>query len=322
MKIYKLQQINRLIRSSFLRNTVIWLAHVTRQRYLMVYFDPVLGCNLRCLSCYFSNEEKRKQLKGIIDKADIIKLAHAIFGNTYKLQIGCGAEPTLYKYNPEIIRLGREYGVKYIAMTTNANLLTEDDIIELLEAGLDEITISIHGVTAHTYENLMRNASFDKLISALKALTKVKADFPSFKLRLNYTINHLNIDELSDFFDVYGYFSTDILQLRALRDIGGEIKEVKTDELFYQKLNTVILKLENECKSRNITFIKPDDFERANEINDQKVEENPAYCYVSPKSFWKEDFDWRKETYRTYTKRTKYGLSLFKSIFKPHQSHE
>lgn len=322
MKIYKIQQINQILGSTFIRNTAIWLAHVTRRRYLMVYFDPVLGCNLRCLSCYFSNEDKRKELKGIIDKADLKKLADAIFGNTYKLQIGCGAEPTLYKHNPEIIRLARQYGVKYIAMTTNANLLTADEILNLLEAGLDEITISIHGVTAPTYEHLMRNASFEKLIDALTVISKVKADYPGFKLRLNYTINNLNMDELSDFFEVYGNFSTDILQLRALRDIGGEIKNVQTDETFYAKLNKTIRKLEEECSLRKIIFMKPDDFEHANEINDQKVEENPAYCYVSPKSFWKEDFDWRTENYNTYTQRTKYGLWLFKNILKPHQSRE
>lgn len=315
MKIYQFQKINRLIRSPLIRNVIIWLAHITRQRYLMVFFDPVLGCNLRCKSCYFSNDDKRKELKGIIDKSDLNKLAEAIFGNTLKLQIGCGAEPTLYKYNPEIIRLGRDYGVKYIAMTTNANLLTEDEIKTLLEAGLDEITISIHGVNAQTYEHLMTNASFEKLMSNLSVISKIKKDFPNFKLRLNYTINNLNIDELTDFFKVYGSFSIDILQLRALRDIGGEIKKVQTDGLFYTTLNKIVAKLEKECKSRNIIFMEPDDFEHANEINDQKVEENAAYCYVSPKTFWKDDFDWRNENYRTYSKRTKYSSTLFKNIF-------
>jgi len=286
-----------------------------RQRYLMVFFDPVLGCNLRCMSCYFSNEEKRKELKGIIDKSDLKKLAEALFGNTLKLQIGCGAEPTLYKHNPEIIRLGREYGVKYIAMTTNANLLTEDEIKTLLEAGLDEITISIHGVNAQTYEHLMRNASFDKLISTLSIISRIKKDYPKFKLRLNYTINNLNIEELTDFFKVYGFFSIDILQLRALRDIGGEIKKVQTDGLFFETLNSIVAKLEKECKSRNIVFMEPDDFEYANEINDQKVDENAAYCYVSPKSFWMDDFNWRNESYRTYSKRTKYASTLFRNIF-------
>ena len=45
-----------------------------------------------------------------------------------KLQIGCGAEPSLYKYNEKLIVLAKEYGVPQISYTTNGSLLDFDKI--------------------------------------------------------------------------------------------------------------------------------------------------------------------------------------------------
>lgn len=56
MNIYTLQKLNKIIKSQRLKNAALWVLHVLNRRYLSVYFDPVLACNLRCKSCYFSND--------------------------------------------------------------------------------------------------------------------------------------------------------------------------------------------------------------------------------------------------------------------------
>ncbi len=314
MNIYFIQKINKLLKIRFLKKIVIWILHVFNMRYLAIYFDPVLACNLRCKSCYFSDDEKRKELKGVFKPEEINKIASAFFSRAIRLQIGCGAEPTLYKYNPELIRLGKKYKVSYISLTSNANLLTNESIINLLDAGLDELTISIHGVTKETYENLMTNASFDKLMEVMQFLTDLKPKYPKFKLRLNFTINNQNVEELINFFDVYGKFKMDILQLRALRNIGGKIRSVDTTNDFKVMFKNALFKLKAECKKRNVAFIKPDEFLAE---NDESAEpESASYCNISPRTVWQTDFEFENETFNSYSKRTKYASKLFRSIFK------
>jgi len=129
------------------KNFGIFILHLLDGRYLAVFLDPVLACNLRCKMCYFSDPEYRKRAKGILHLDDLPRIARAFFRRTLKLQIGCGAEPSLFPHNITLIRLAKQYKTPYISMTTNANLFTDKELWDFAEAGLDEITLSLHGVT-------------------------------------------------------------------------------------------------------------------------------------------------------------------------------
>jgi molybdenum cofactor biosynthesis enzyme MoaA len=104
--------------------------------------------------CYFSDEEKRKTLKGKLNDADIEKIAQALFHRALKIQIGCGAEPTCSNSIPLLISLAKKYKAPYISLTTNGTLLTEESIREYISGGLNEITLSMHGVKG-TSNNLI-----------------------------------------------------------------------------------------------------------------------------------------------------------------------
>ena len=316
MNIYSLQKINQIVKFNFVKNIGFWLFHVLNKKYLAIYLDPVLSCNLRCLSCYFSNDEIRKDLKGAFKEEELERVSQAIFARALRLQIGCGAEPTLFKHNPKIIQLGKECGIQHVSLTTNANLLTEEMIKSYLAAGLDEMTISIHGVKKETYEYLMNKASFEKLLEVLEIIAREKQKYPKFILRLNYTINNHNVNELKELFDVYGKFDMNILQLRALRNIGGEIRSVDTDLNFNKTIQEAVLLLKAQCKKNGVTFIKHKEFLAHDDEVEDKYMESASYCYISPKSFWEDDFKWREETFNEYSERTNYSLKLFKRIFK------
>lgn len=106
-------------------------------------------------------------------------------------------------------------------MTTNGNLYKEKEWRELIVAGLDEVTLSLHGVARQTYEYFMTDASCEAFHSSLQILTILKKEYPDFKLRINYTANKDNLQELSSFFDVYGNYRFDILQIRPIQQLGN-----------------------------------------------------------------------------------------------------
>jgi MoaA/NifB/PqqE/SkfB family radical SAM enzyme len=314
MNIYSLLRINRFIKNPFIKSLGIWILHILNRRYLAIFLDPVLACNLRCRMCYFSDDERRKTLKGQFSKEDLSRIAEVIFPQTLKLQIGCGAEPSLFKHNAEIIRLGKQYGVPYISYTTNANLLSLEEIDKLLDAGLDEFTISLHGVKKETYEDLMQGASYEKFLSVLAAISAAKTKYPKSKLRINFTVNEQNSSELANFFEVFADIKMDILQVRLVSDIGGEIRFIANPKKFNSEFNRLTIKLKNECARRGITYIALLHLDDNPKENKSSSIISTMYWYISPRTFG-EGVDWRNETFRQYCKRTHYASRLFKNAF-------
>ena len=294
--------------------------HLLGKRYLGVYLDPVLSCNLRCQMCYFSDEEHRKELHGKLEIKEIEQIAKGLFHRALKLQIGCGAEPTLYKELLRIVELGCLYKVPYISLTTNGNLLTESSLIELVEMGLDELTVSLHGIHQKTYETLMEGASFSKFKELLQAIIAVKERHPDFKVRINYTMNTDNTEELADFWSLFASVPIDILQLRPIQKIGNSrYTDFNLTEI--QRLyEDVLIPLVADCQKRGVICIHPEKLhllalERTN-VSKDTIIQNFVYCYISPHTCWENDYDFRYDTYESYARRVHLGKKIFYAFLK------
>jgi molybdenum cofactor biosynthesis enzyme MoaA len=323
MKIYSLLKINNTIKSHRVKFLGLWLLDLLDQRYLGLYMDPVMACNLRCKMCYFTDQNYVKTvMKGMMKEDDIEFLAKINFKNALKLQIGCGAEPTLFKHNMKLIETAKKYKVPYISMVTNGNLLSEEDVFNFSFSGLNEFILSLHGVHKSSYEDFMDKGDYQKFHEVLQYITKEKKRNPKLVLRINYTFNKDNFMELADFFDVFGQYSIDVIQLRPIDKIGEtQYNDFSLTEIeaAYEKL---ISALKREAVQRNITFLYPESIKRDPKVS-QVVETNNnssflmpyTYCYISPSYFWKPDFDWKNESFSSWKKRNRWRLKLFKNVF-------
>lgn len=315
MDIYKLLRLNRKIKNHRIKFLGLYLLHRLNKRYLAVNLDPVMACNLRCKMCYFTDADYVKKLKGQFSETELQRVAEVIFSRALKLQIGCGTEPTLYKNLPELVALGKQYRVPYISLTTNANLLTEEKIEALVKAGLNEFTISLHGVTQTTYEGFMKKASYEKFHSAFKAFAKLKKQY-DFKVRINYTFNKDNFYELKHFFEHFDGKSFDILQIRPIQKIGNteyhdfDLEPLRED---YPKL---IQDIRIACKTHNITLLATDETPKKNAVNASSFIFDYTFCYVSPQNFWKKGFDWKTQSFNEFSKTIGWRKELFANIFR------
>ena len=104
-KIIKLVGINKV--PGFVKLLGLWSLIKLKRRFLGVFIDPVAACNLRCKMCYFSDPQKRSQLKGTISEDNLTTLENKILPYALKMQIGCGTEPTLYPNLPLLIKKAR-----------------------------------------------------------------------------------------------------------------------------------------------------------------------------------------------------------------------
>lgn len=315
MNIYKLLKINRLIKNHRLKFFGLYVLHKLNMRYLAVNLDPVMACNLRCKMCYFTDEDYVKTLKGQIKEAELERIAEVIFKRALKLQIGCGTEPTLYKDLVKIVELGKAYKVPYISLTTNANLLTEDKIKALLEAGLNEFTISLHGVEKESYENFMKKGSYEAFHKVFNIFKKMKSSF-DFKVRINYTFNKDNFFELESFFDHFDGKSFDILQIRPIQKLGNTEYYDFDLEPLRNDYPLLIDKIRKNCKSNNIILLASEEIPKKNDVNTSSFIFDYTFCYISPNKFWKPDFNWKFESFNAFSKQIGWGRLLFKNIFK------
>ena len=330
MDIYKLLKFNQSIKSHRLKFLGLFMLSKLNKRYLAIHLDPVLACNLRCKMCYFTDDEYvRKNMKGMFKEEDIEPMAQSFFRHALKLQIGCGAEPTLFKHNTKLIEVAKAYGVPYISMVTNGNLLDAADIAAFADAGLNEIIMSMHGVYKETYEDLMAKAEYDKFHEVLAAVTEQKKKHPGFRLRINYTFNKDNFHELKDFFKLYGRYAIDIIQLRPIDKIGEttynefSLKEIEKD---YPLIHRV---MQDEAKKRKIILLSPQSVMRneseslkVKTANDSSFLQPYTYFYISPKYSWKNDFNWREENFASWKERNGWDMELLKNVFRSRKSLE
>lgn len=322
MDFYKILRTAQNIKSHRVKFFGLWVFNVLNKRHLNVQFDPVLACNFKCKMCYFTDPDALKKLKGIFKKEDLEIVAKSIFKNTLKLQIGCGAEPTLFKHNLEIIQLAKKYNIPYLSMVTNGNLLTKESISSFASGGLNEFILSMHGVKKESYENFMDKGSYDKFHEILDYINTEKNNNPNLQLRINYTFNKDNFLELKDFFECFGKYNIDTIQLRPIDKIGNTAYSSYDLSSIESEYNNVVGNLLSESKTKGINFIAPTSIKRISEDkNPVDNKNNSSYlipfvnCYISPEFFWKPGFNWKEHTYKQWKKENNWHYKIFKNIF-------
>lgn len=314
MKNYTLLKLNQWIKNFRIKFFGLLVFHVLKKRYLAVHLDPVNACNLRCKMCYFTDKEYVKKLKGVFTNEEISLIGEAFLDRAIKLQIGCGTEPTLFKDVSHIIKTAKKHQVPYISLITNANTLEEEKLSDWLANGLDEIIISLHGVTKETYEDMMGRGNFERFMESLQLISKLKKQY-AVTLRINYTFNEDNFEELNQFFEVFNDIKIDVFQIRPIVKIGEteynnfSLEKVKP---IYDEVHSV---LKEECKKRGITLMSHNPKQLSNRVSLESVIKKYVYCYISPTHIFREDFNWKQETYDEYATRVGIKEEIIKDIF-------
>jgi MoaA/NifB/PqqE/SkfB family radical SAM enzyme len=159
-------------------------------------FDINMGfkCNLRCKFCYYLDEIKNKTTHD----ADTEEVKRRLrFGRTWgKTAVDLtGGEPTVRKDLPELIAYAREIGYETVCIITNGWVIgsNENYLSTLIDAGLNDILLSLHGATAAKHEGL--TGKKDSHARLLKAAKRV-ATRHELNMRFNYVVCQENIDEV------------------------------------------------------------------------------------------------------------------------------
>lgn len=325
MQFYRIIRRLTSIRSPRLRLLLFLGAHALRRRTIGLYVDPSLACNLRCRMCQFSSDTMRRTaLRGRMTDEALASLPDSLMRHALKLQIGCGAEPTVDTRTASIIAAGRAAGVPYISITTNGQLLTPELLQQYIDAGLNEVTVSLHGVTPATYEALMPGATYPRFLQLLDTLRDARRRHPALTVRVNFTVNADNVDELPMLPDLFGTGLVDILQLRPVQNLGDSDYTNFDLRPLVDKYDSTFRQLRQRAQVAGITSLMPGRDQimlTAREPGRLDILfEQLTYCYVGPHSAYADGFALPGDTYRTYHKRNHTGRRILRALFSRNSS--
>tara|TARA_B100000959_G_scaffold191511_1_gene200222 strand:+ start:3035 stop:4051 length:1017 start_codon:yes stop_codon:yes gene_type:complete len=131
-------------------------------------------CNLQCEFCattYFGPEVKR----GFIDLNLVKKIINEGAANgLYGVKFNDRGEPLMHPDLAEMVRYAKSAGLIDVYFNTNALLLDEQKTKEILEAGLDRISISFEGHTSEVYEKYRIKSSYDKVVTNIRRFLELR----------------------------------------------------------------------------------------------------------------------------------------------------
>jgi molybdenum cofactor biosynthesis enzyme MoaA len=308
--------LNRLIASNRVKFAGVLAADLLGIRYTIVRFDPVVACNLRCGMCYFSDETWYRDNVGSRFTPDqVTRIAEIFFPEALQLYVGCGSEPTMWKGYPDIVGIAKKKGVPFVSLVTNAQLLNRAAVEALVEHGLDEIIVSVHGTRQETYESLMKGAKWQRLHDNLALIDTVRRERNSSlpKIRLNYTVNNDNAEQMAELMAVFGPYGIDTIQIRPIADLGDTAYQDKDLTASLPVYEAGIRRLRQECAQAGTTLLAnlTDPLFQQNNAK-SVVYENAVLRYVSPQRVWVKDYDPHQETYPALKRRTGFRKRLLR----------
>jgi MoaA/NifB/PqqE/SkfB family radical SAM enzyme len=159
--------------------------------------EPVGQCNLRCRMCAVPLREDGPP-HGVAAMAfdDYVRLIDQFVGLRELHLQGLG-EPLMHPRFFDMVRHAAARGIA-VSLNTNLTLLTDRRARECAACGLAEISVSLDGATAATYERIRVGARFAKVLRNLRWLVRAVAargaDAPS--LRLVMVLMRENLAEL------------------------------------------------------------------------------------------------------------------------------
>jgi MoaA/NifB/PqqE/SkfB family radical SAM enzyme len=164
---------------------------------LCLYLEVTNRCNLLCETCPRTFEALEPPadmdfalFRSIVDQA--VGLKRAVLH-------GVG-EPMLVRALPQMIRYLKDRGV-YVLFNTNGTLLREKRFVELIDAGLDELRVSLDAADAKTYALVRGKPFFDRIVRDVTLLTDYQARMNVQHPRVSLWLTGLKetVDQLPEF---------------------------------------------------------------------------------------------------------------------------
>ncbi len=173
------------------------LSVIVEREPVCLYLEVTNRCNLLCTTCPRTYEELEPEadmswelFTRIVNQAE----------NLQRVVLHGVGEPMLVKNLPEMVRYLKQRGI-YVLFNTNGTLLTEKNGQALIDAGLDELRVSLDAADASVFQMVRGKDMFDRIVANVKRFRAMQVEQGTELPRVSLWLTGLRetLDQLDNF---------------------------------------------------------------------------------------------------------------------------
>jgi 12,18-didecarboxysiroheme deacetylase len=160
----------------------------------IVVWNVTRACNLKCIHCYAHAVSRSREKELTTEQAKTMIDDLAQFG--VPVLLFSGGEPLV---RPDLVELARYAVAKGMraVISTNGTLITREKAMELKSVGLSYVGVSLDGMEAINDQFRGKTGAFKEAMEGIKNCQEA-----GLKVGLRFTINRMNMGEVSRIFDL------------------------------------------------------------------------------------------------------------------------
>lgn len=197
----------------------------------VVVWNMTRACNLKCVHCYAHAVSKSRERELTTEEGMSLIDDLADFG--VPVILFSGGEPLVRQDLVELARYAVGNGMRAV-ISTNGTLITPDKARELKEVGLSYVGVSLDGLEAVNDRFRGKSGAFKDAIQGIRNCQDV-----GLKVGLRFTINRMNVNEVSGIFDLLE--DMDIPRICFYHLVySGRGSEMMEEDLDYEETRQVV----------------------------------------------------------------------------------
>jgi hypothetical protein len=138
----------------------------------VVRLETTNACNARCIIC--PHREMHRPITTMDDGLYNQLIDECAEAGCREVHLHNFGEPMMDKRIEQRIAYAKQKGIRRVKIFCNGSLLTADRCKRLIEAGLDEIKVSLDGATREEFERIRTPLKFDVVVQNVVELVKLR----------------------------------------------------------------------------------------------------------------------------------------------------
>ena len=189
-------------------------------RPFILMLEPTNLCNLKCPLCPSGNGGLTRP-RGTMEFDAFKRIFEAQAKDLVLLMLWNQGEPFINKRLTDMVRLAKAHNVPTITSTNVHYIRSRSDAEDIVSSGLDEIVVSLDGVTPESYVKYRVGGNFDRVLDGIRLLSAAKKT-----LNADHPVIHLQ-------FIIFKHNETEIEAARNLaRELGVDRLSLKTAQVY------------------------------------------------------------------------------------------
>lgn len=134
-------------------------------------------CDMHCPMCYTITDEFKASIQRTLMDLTLFKKLVDECGRygAYSIRLSLRGEAFLHPNIVEMVRYAKQKGVKEVSSLTNGLRLNPELFVEVMDAGLDWLSISFDGL-GETYERIRVPAKFQEAVDKIRRYREIKKE--------------------------------------------------------------------------------------------------------------------------------------------------